>query len=259
MGIGIIGPVGDKAFAAAVGRPVRLGKLAVEKDPRNVLLARYLDDAVALPQVPGAVDWSEKVTSWPMYDNDSLGDCTCAAVGHVEEAWTANVGAPFVPADQAVLDLYWATGTGDTGRPCLQVLKYWKETGFAGGHRLTAFAQIEQENQQHVEFACWAFGGVYIGVQLPTSAQTQETAWTVTTGPDAAPGSWGGHCVNLVGYSSSGPTCVTWGRLMPMSWQFFSTYCDEAYALISPDFLAAGAAAPSGFNLAQLEQDVAGL
>jgi hypothetical protein len=46
---------------------------------------------------------------------------------------------------------------------------------------------------------------------------------------------------------------------MPMTWQFFSTYCDEAYALISPDFLAAGAAAPSGFNLTQLEQDVGGL
>ena len=224
-----------------------------------MLLAKYVDDPVALLQVPAAVDWSQKVSSWPMYDNDTLGDCTCAAVGHQEEAWTANAGDPFVPADQAVVDLYWATGTGDTGRPCLKVLRYWKNTGFAGGHKLTAFAQIAQGNQQHVEFACWAFGGVYIGIQLPTSAQNQQNEWTITTGPDAAPGSWGGHCVNLVGFNATGPTCVTWGRLMPMTWEFFATYCDEAYALISADFFVGGTTAPSGFNLAELEQDVSGL
>jgi len=248
--------VTEDAFVAAVGRSVRLGKLPVDKDPRNLMLARYLDDAVALPQVPTSADWSTKVASWPMYGNDTLGDCTCAAVGHMEEAWAASAGAAFVPPEQAVLDLYWATGKADSGRACLAILKYWNHTGFAGGHKLTAFTQLDEQNRQHVEFACWAFGGVYIGVQMPLSAQKQTAGWEVTSGPDAAPGSWGGHCVNLVAYSQSGPTCVTWGRLMPMSWQFFATYCDEAYALISPDFLPGGTA-PSGFDLSQLEQDAA--
>ena len=76
--------------------------------------------------------------------------------------------------------------------------------------------------------------------ELPKSAQTQQDEWTVTSGPDAKPGSWGGHCVNLVDYTSDGPTCVTWGRTMPMTWQFFDKYCDEAYAAISPDFLGEG-------------------
>lgn len=246
----------DEARAAAVGQVVHLGKLEVKHDPRNLMLATYIDDAVALPAVPASIDWSQKVQSWPMYGNDKLGDCTCAAVGHMEEAWFANAGKPHVPPEQAVLDLYWATGKQDTGRYCLDVLNYWQSTGFASGDKLTAFAQIDVKNQAHVEFGCWAFGGVYIGVQLPKSAQAQADEWTVTTGPDAQLGSWGGHCVNLVDYAANGPTCVTWGRLMPMTWEFFTTYCDEAYAAISPDFVATGGQTPSGFNLDQLKTDL---
>ena len=109
----------NEAHAAAVGGTVHLGKLEVKKDDRNLQLARYLDDAVVLPEVPASVDWSKQVGSWPMYGNDKLGDCTCAAVGHMEEAWSANAGAPEVPTDKDVLDLYWATGNADTGRYCL--------------------------------------------------------------------------------------------------------------------------------------------
>jgi hypothetical protein len=248
----------DEAHAEAVGQVVHLGKLEVKPDQRNLQLARYIDDQQAVPQVPDKLDWSQKVTSWPMYGNDTLGDCTCAAVGHMEETWSANAGQPEVPNEQTVLDLYWATGQQDSGRYCLDVLNYWQSTGFDNGEKILAFAQIDPKNQQHVEFACWAFGGIYIGVQLPNSAKTQRDEWTVTAGPDAAPGSWGGHCVNLVDYTGQGgPTCVTWGRLMPMSWDFFDSYCDEAYAVISPDFIGPDNQTPSGFNLEQLKADLA--
>ena len=247
----------DQAHAAAVGQVVHLGKLEVKPDTRNLQLARYIDDAQALPAVPASIDWSQKVAGWPMYGNDTLGDCTCAAVGHMEEAWSANVGAPEVPNEQAVLDLYWATGTQDTGRYCLDVLNYWQSTGFDGSEKILAFAQIDPQNRLHLEFACWAFGGVYIGVRLPKSAQAQKDEWALTSGPDAEPGSWGGHCVNLVDYTEGGPTCVTWGRLMPMGWDFFDAYCDEAYAVISPDFIGANNQAPSGFALDELKADLA--
>jgi hypothetical protein len=248
----------NEAHTASVGQVVHLGKLEVKPDPRNLKLAKYIDDAVALPEVPPSVDWSEKVAKWPMYGNDTLGDCTCAAVGHMEEAWSANAGEPEVPGDKDVTGLYWATGKADTGRYCLDVLNYWQSTGFGpDDEKILAFAQIDEKNQPHVEFACWAFGGVYIGVQLPKSAQTQENEWTVANGPDAEAGSWGGHCVNLVDYTTSGPTCVTWGRLMPMTWQFFNVYCDEAYAVISPDFVDSRGKAPSEFDLDQLKTDLA--
>jgi hypothetical protein len=248
----------NEAHVAAVGATVHLGKLEVKQDTRNLQLAKYLDEAVALPQVPASVDWSQKVASWPMYGNDKLGDCTCAAVGHMEEAWSANADAPEVPTEQNVLDLYWATGQQDTGRYCLDVLNYWQNNGF-GGEQIMAFVQVNEKIQQHVEVACWMFGGAYIGLALPVSAQTQADKWTVTHGSDAVPGSWGGHCVDLVDYTQDGPTCVTWGRLMPMTWDFFAKYCDEAYAIISPDFVEKDGKAPSGFDLNQLNQDLAAI
>jgi len=246
----------DQAHAAAVDQVVHLGKLEVKKDDRNLRLAAYVDDAVALPDLPASIDWSKKVSQWPMYGNDKLGDCTCAAVGHMEETWSANAGEPEVPVDKDVLDLYWATGTEDTGRYCLDVLNYWQKNGF-GGEQILAFVEIDPHNRQHVELACWMFGGVYIGVQLPRSAQHQRDEWSLASGPDAEPGSWGGHCVNLVDYASDkGPVCVTWGRLIPMTWDFYEAYCDEAYSVISPDWLKEGTGAPSGFDLEQLKKDL---
>ena len=38
---------------------------------------------------------------------------------------------------------------------------------------------------------------------------------------------------------------------------FFNTYCDEAYAVISPDFLDSRSQAPSGFDLDPLKSDLA--
>src|SRR6266581_2764351 len=137
----------NEAHAASAGQVVHLGKLEVKADPRNRMLAKYIDDQVALPQVPASVDWSQKVATWPMYDNDTLGDCTCAAVGHMEETWSANAGEPEVPTDKAVTDLYLATGKADTGRYCLDVLNYWQSTGFGSDdEKILAFAQIDEKN-----------------------------------------------------------------------------------------------------------------
>ena len=47
-----------------------------------------------------------------------------------------------------------------------------------------------------------------------------------------------------------------------MTWGFWAAYCDEAYAILSPDFLKqknGQTVAPSGFNLAQLQEDLADL
>jgi hypothetical protein len=42
------------------------------------MLAKY---TVALPPPPAAVDWSRKLSDLGMLKNDTLGDCTCAAIG----------------------------------------------------------------------------------------------------------------------------------------------------------------------------------
>jgi len=41
-----------------------------------------------------------------------------------------------------------------------------------------------------------------------------------------------------------------------MTWAWFEKYCDEAYALVSCDFIETNGVSPSGFNFATLEDDL---
>ena len=73
-------------------------------------------------------------------------------------------------------------------------------------------------------------------------------------GPDA-PGSWGGHAVDVVGYDEGGLTVVTWGALQRLTWAFWDRYCDEAWCVLSPDFLTEGRS-PQGFDVDALRHDL---
>jgi len=244
-----------------------LGRQPSRRDPRNLLLARYLDEATVLPTVPAATDYSAKVTAWGMMENDSLGDCTCAAAGHLTQAWTAETGHETDPPDSAVARFYWETGdppaaTGqpggptDTGRVETDVLNYWRRHSL-GGHRISAYAACDVKRPDLLRAGLYLFGGLYLGLELPLSAQTQHV-WDLVgdgrTGP-SQPGSWGGHAVAAVAYDAGGLTVVTWGALMRMTWRFAAVYLDEAYAVLAPEWLKHGRT-PDGFNREQLDADL---
>ncbi len=137
------------------------------------------------------------------------------------------------------------------------MLNYWRKKGIAG-HKILAFAALDPRNIEHVKQSVYLFGGTYIGVQLPLSAQAQDIWDVPSTGPtgDGEPGSWGGHAVCVVAYNATGLWVVTWGKLQFMTWAFWHTYCDEAYAVFSTDMLAKGKS-PAGFDLPQLQADLA--
>jgi len=87
---------------------MKLGKQSPRHDPRTLQFAKYLH-AFELPTPPASVDWSPAVTvPWGMMHNDTVGDCTCAAAGHLIMEWTANVGAETTPSDEAILAAYSA-------------------------------------------------------------------------------------------------------------------------------------------------------
>ena len=44
-----------------------------------------------------------------------------------------------------------------------------------------------------------------------------------------------------------------------MTWTFWEAYCDEAYAIISADYLNAKKFTEEGFNMQQLQEDLADL
>jgi hypothetical protein len=243
--------------------PRKLGKLAPRIDPRTLKLARYLTGM--LPPAPPSVDWGTPVGDWPMYLNDQIGDCTVAAAGHMIECWTANAMTADVHGDADILAAYEAISgynpadpNSDCGAVELDVLKYWRGTGIAG-HKIGAFASLNPLHQETIRQAINLFGGIYIGLALPLSAQDQDT-WSISDTAYHAekdPGSWDLHAVNIVGYDEDGLTCITWGARKRMTWEFFLTYCDEAYALISVDFLRGDGTTPDGFDMKQLKDDLA--
>jgi hypothetical protein len=295
---------------------MRLGKFPRRHDLRTLKMARYLTDS--LPAAPPAVDYTQGLTDWGMMLNDKLGCCTIAAVGHAIQTWTTTSSQSLTVPDSTILAYYekWdgynpADAGSDQGGVELDILNDWRQQGFSG-QSLDAYVSIGLRDSGQVangvigrlgdrgssEYpgspdqpipetatAIWLFGGAYIGVELPISAQNQDV-WDVPADPglDDEPGSWGGHAIYLVGYdrklaiddcrSSTGRqstigngqssidnrqstiTCITWGQPKKMTWAWFEKYCSEAYALVSKDWLKASGVAPCGFDFATLENDL---
>lgn len=248
-------------------RKLKLGKQTARHDPRTLLLASYVTPS--LPTPPASFDLTTKIKSWGMMENDQIGDCTCAAAGHLLMEWTANAGKKtFTPTDKQVVAAYSAitgynptTGANDNGAVEIDVLNYWRQSGIAG-HKIGAYVALEPANHNHIMDSVYIFEGCYIGLQLPISAQAQtqnHNVWSVPPGGptgDGKPGSWGGHAVPVVAYDSRGVTVVTWGDLQRMTWSFWETYCEEAYAILSNDYLTKKKTSPQGFKLNQLEADL---
>ena len=252
-------------------RKLKLGKLAARHDPRTLLLASYITPA--LPAPPASCDLTAKVgANWGMMANNQIGDCTCAAAGHLIMEWTANAKKKMVtPTDKQIIAAYSAitgynpvTGANDNGAQEIDVLNYWRQSGIASD-KIGAYVALEPSNHTHVMDAVYMFEGCYIGLALPTSAQAQtqnHQPWSVPPGGptgDGKPGSWGGHAVPVVAYDVRGLTVVTWGALQVMTWSFWEAYCDEAYAIISTDYLSGKKTTPAGFSLQQLQADLADL
>jgi hypothetical protein len=252
----------EKPKKTVLPKTMKLGKRPARHDPRTLQLAKYT--TAALQPAPASVDWSYLVSNWGMYMNDTLGDCTIAAAAHMIELWTADAGNPVVPNQQDILTAYEAVSgynpaTGqnaDAGADCLTVMRYWQNVGI-GADKTSAYAAIELGNFEQFSQAIALFGGCYIGIRLPMSAQGQPYWAVPPMGPvgPGAPGSWGGHAIPIVGYDPQGLTVVTWGTTLRMSWQFLQIYCDEAFVILDQDFLNGGTTS-QGFDLQMLLSDI---
>ena len=239
---------------------MKLGRKAVKTDSRTLKLARYLTPE--LPPAPASVDWTTKVSSFGQMLNNTLGDCTIAGCGHAIQVWSANSYKQITVPDSVILSAYeqWdgynpADPSTDQGGIEIDVLKNWKQKGL-GGHKLLAFADPNVKNLEEVKQAINLFGGVYIGVALPLSAQNQDV-WDFASGSEGESGSWGGHCVFVAAYDADTLTCITWGQTKKMTNAFWNAYVDESHALLSPDWI--NAKSPNGFNLQQLQTDLSAI
>ena len=218
---------------------MKLGKQPHCFDSRTLKLAKYLPPSW-IPEKE--VDFTNGLADWGMMRNDMLGDCTIAAIAHAVQTWTQNAGSQAhlvtVPDDQIVQTYSDFCGyvpgdaSTDNGGVELDVLNLWRQKGFAG-HQIVAYADPQPQNILHVKHAISRFMGIYIGLQLPVSAQDQDL-WDVVP---VDGGVWGGHAVWCLAYDPDELTCVTWGKLKKMTWDFWHRYCDESHCLFSGDLV----------------------
>jgi hypothetical protein len=239
------------------------GRKPTKTDYRTLRLGAYK----AAPQLnfPPACDWTAAVPAWPAYLNTQIGDCTIAAAAHLIQLWSANAGEPLVPTDQQCLSAYTdvsgydpATGANDNGAAELDVLNYWRATGIAG-NKITTYVALDPSNFDELKYACAMFGGVYIGITVPQSAETQFDAGQPWSNVWLGGPIVGRHAIPIVAYDANTFTVITWGAKQVVEPDFLVRHLEEAYAVLDTDWLTAAGNSPSGLNLSQLEADVAAL
>jgi hypothetical protein len=242
------------AYVKHGGRTFRFGRLPRKPGHKMLFLSDYLAKKVELPAPPTSADWTTKVPSWPMMGNDQYGDCVEAGKGHMVMVFSAyGAGTLNTPSDQVIESTYFTeTGGSDSGLDIPTSLDYWVQNPLAGD-KLAAWAAVNPANHDEVKLAIALFGGVTLGVNLPDNCFDAINAgqpWTDTSGdPDPSMG----HDIVLVAYDAGGPTCVTWGQLQKMSWDWFDKYTTECYVLIGADWETDPV--PSGIALADLLSD----
>lgn len=234
----------------------KLGRLA----PRPVALGdltHYM--AEALPTPPQTVTAPDLF--YPMALNDRYGDCTIAAVVHTDQVLSNLTGEPWTyPGDIAVARTYLGLTHGaDSGLVETDVLKAWGLPGGLFGRQLAGWAPVNVRHTQVIKQTIALLGACYTGVLVPACAQQQFAAgqpWDLT-GTSADHDIEGGHAVPAVGYNTTGPVFVTWGRLQQATWRWWAAYGEEAYAVITGEVKAKGVL--RGLNFAALTTDLAAL
>ena len=238
----------------------RFGKHPPQVDYRTLRFRSYLTAAIAAP--PPSVNVLDRVyknlkttdptTLFPMDGNDTLGDCTIAALAHAITTYRGLISSTKVILPKAaVVKLYMhLTGGVDSGLNELDVLNYWRQNAVSGDEIL-AFTSIDPKNHTHVQLAIQLFGGVYLGFQVQQNCIQEFDAhqpWT------PGPLTNDGHAVFATGYDQNGVTVLTWGNTQQATWAWWDECVDEAYAILPPEAKQDGFA--PGFNIAQLQSDL---
>lgn len=221
-----------------------------------------LADSLTKIAYPPTKDFLSKVSDWPMYLNDRYGDCTCAGAGHIiEQVTTYASGTTVKISDNDVVKAYSAvsgfdplTGANDNGAVMQDVLNYWRKTGI-GGHKILAFAEVNVKNLDELRAALDLFGTLYIGINFPGSAMDQFDAgkpWDVVPGATVE----GGHAINTGYYDVASNTwkVVTWGRVQDMTQAFWDKYVEEAWVVVTNEWLKDNKN-PDGVDMEALGQD----
>jgi len=220
--------------------------------------------------LPKATEWPEvKPWGWEfaldpaqlnILGNDQYGDCVEAAAMHFAQNETANTGDPLTPTTEQTLALYTAvTGfnpsdpSTDQGTDPETLLAYWKSTGIpindASGkevmHTITGWASLDITSWAQLRYAAYTFGGLFLAINCPQSAEDNTNNWNVIPGSPIV----GGHGINMTGQGALGCKIDSWGLVIPATQAFMRNYLVSAFAVVTPFWLNKQSKSPSGLDL----------
>jgi hypothetical protein len=229
----------------------RLEKVAVDLAP----LHTYFEGNV-LPAAPVQCKYALKVV-YPLADNDRLGDCVLAGHVHLSQAIAhENDGTYKVPDGQVIQTEYFdLTGGADTGLVESTFLTTAQKAPVLGS-QVDVFCPFNHANVDSVKSIIYTFGGVFLGVNLPQSAENQfPGTWTVVPNSPII----GGHCIVAVGYDAQFVYIITWGKVIRCTWEWFTTYVDEAYAILYTEEVQKNRGPLKTLDIERLRADIANI
>jgi hypothetical protein len=244
---------------------LKLGKTPARPGAVKLKFANYVDTTV-LPNPPASFGHERLVQSWPMFANDTYGDCVWAGAGHEHQLWAAEAGRTVRFTDDNILAAYSAvTGfrkddpSTDQGTDMETAAKYRRQTGIvdASGqsHKIGAYVALEPGNVTQLWYATYLFDGVGIGVEFPAQwfdAFNQRRAWGHVWRPKME----GGHYISGMAKRRRRAQIITWGAVVPLTAAGYHQFNDETIAYLSEEKLINGKSL-EGFDLAQLRVDLA--
>ena len=210
-----------------------------------------------------------------MFGNDTLNNCTAAALGNTALAVGALDGFLPIVTGLAVRTFYAATGGYIPGQPATdhgavltRVMAYQARSGFhTGADLLTGpWATFDPQDRRMHALAMETFGVGNIGVALSLAdiAQAQAGApWDTTpvSGYDSTPGSAGLHDLLTWDYAGLGDTDLirlpTWGGFQKATWRWLLRAAVEAHVLAWRPLLKTAGANWTGVDYAAMAAETA--
>lgn len=223
---------------------MRLGRRPC--DPAAVASAPRLDShrfAAVMP--PASLDRGAAFTPG-MYGNDTLPDCTAAALANSARSSFVMFAGTDLAVDQDKVPAFYAECVGLTaaatvaemeatdGAVMLDVMMRQARHGFDVGPQLLAAVFGTLPVRRTVLASAMAhLGHADIGVTLYEADMTLPPAWSTGYAPGKPVG---GHAVMLLDYEGLGDSDTvrvgTWGAWQRATWAWLEARTDEAYALV---------------------------
>jgi len=218
-----------------------------------------------VPAHPATADHLDRVPTWNGDTNYNFGTCgPCSVANSAIMTWKYLAGVDISVTDQAIFDLYRAsgnpdfdpaTGAGDNGVDMTVMLSALVKQGLAltmpdGSVNVIkplAYGQVQWPPYDDIHAVTAIFGGALGAFALDTSQQRQTDAHVWDYAPSAP---WGGHACFCGAYTSAtaahqvDESLITWMERCGTTASFLNHQLEELYAVVwpplwdSPDFIA---------------------